>query len=58
MFAYALECGLPVVTLEVRSSNRAARAFYRAAGFEEADVWERYYADPADDAIVMAKSLA
>lgn len=58
VFAYALECGLPVVTLEVRSSNREARAFYRAAGFEEADVWERYYADPADDAIVMAKSLA
>lgn len=57
VFAYALECGLPVVTLEVRSSNRTARAFYRAAGFEEADVWERYYADPPDDAIVMAKSL-
>jgi ribosomal-protein-alanine N-acetyltransferase len=39
--------------LEVRISNLGAQALYRAFGFEEAGVRRRYYAQPAEDALVM-----
>ena len=39
--------------LEVRESNRAAIAFYQAAGFEPSGRREKYYHDPAEAAIVM-----
>jgi len=39
--------------LEVRESNRAAIAFYKAAGFEPSGRREKYYHDPAEAAIVM-----
>jgi ribosomal-protein-alanine N-acetyltransferase len=44
--------------LEVRDSNGAALAFYRAHGFEEIGRRLRYYADPEEDAILMRLRLA
>lgn len=46
-------CGL----LEVRASNDAAQAFYRALGFT---VWHRrpnYYSEPVEDALIMRVEL-
>ena len=40
-------------TLEVRESNTAARALYRAYGFYEVGLRTRYYADNHEDAIIM-----
>jgi ribosomal-protein-alanine N-acetyltransferase len=39
--------------LEVRESNRAARDFYRQAGFLEAGERARYYRNPDEKAIVL-----
>jgi ribosomal-protein-alanine N-acetyltransferase len=43
------------VTLEVRESNSAARAFYTGMGFNELGRVRAYY--PDEDAIVMSKTL-
>ena len=48
--------GLETLFLEVRSKDDAARALYRAYGFEEIGVRKSYYRDPTDDAIVMLKA--
>ncbi len=40
------------VFLEVRESNAAARKLYQKAGFREAGRRRRYYADPAEDAVL------
>ncbi len=45
--------GSRVVTLEVRSSNQAARSLYHKYGFREVGVRKRYYADNNEDAIIM-----
>jgi ribosomal-protein-alanine N-acetyltransferase len=45
------------VTLEVRRSNVAARALYRAFGFEEQGIRQRYYSDNGEDAVVMHLAL-
>lgn len=49
----AMGHGSRVVTLEVRSSNDAARALYRKYGFQEVGVRKRYYADNNEDAVIM-----
>lgn len=49
----ATEAAMDSVTLEVRVSNEAARALYRAYGFYEVGVRKRYYADNHEDAIIM-----
>jgi len=49
--------GATRVILEVRKSNGAARALYRTSGFEETGLRPSYYADPKEDAIIMAKTL-
>ncbi len=41
------------VFLEVRASNRAARALYRKFGFRESAIRRMYYSDPQEDGIVM-----
>ena len=41
------------VTLEVRVSNHAAQALYRAFGFRPAGVRKGYYAETNEDALVM-----
>ena len=56
-YAYKTEKGhgLEVLFLEVRTQNIAARALYRAYGFEEVGVRKNYYKDPVDDAIIMIR---
>jgi ribosomal-protein-alanine acetyltransferase len=46
------------VILEVRESNEAAQAFYRASGFVEAGRRRGYYADPPEDALLMKKGVS
>lgn len=45
------------VFLEVRASNHAAQAFYRALGFAQTGLRPRYYADPVEDAILMGLDI-
>jgi ribosomal-protein-alanine N-acetyltransferase len=40
------------IFLEVRESNRSARALYRKAGFEEVGLRKSYYSNPVEDAIL------
>jgi ribosomal-protein-alanine N-acetyltransferase len=47
--------GATKVTLEVRESNTAARAFYLRCGYEEIGRVRAYY--PNEDAVVMNKTL-
>lgn len=42
------------ITLEVRKSNKAARSFYRSAGFEVTGSRPDYYTDNGEDALVMS----
>lgn len=44
-------------TLEVRKSNRAARALYESLGFSEIAIREKYYSDDLEDAVVMGLNL-
>jgi ribosomal-protein-alanine N-acetyltransferase len=49
----AIEHNAEFVTLEVRASNRAARALYEMCGFVEVGVRRGYYTDNGEDAILM-----
>lgn len=49
--------GMREVTLEVRRGNHAARAMYRAFGFQEVGVRSAYYADTGEDALVLTFEL-
>lgn len=49
--------GVREVMLEVRDGNHSARAFYRFLGFREEGRRSKYYADPAEDAVLMRLSL-
>lgn len=51
--AAATARGATTVWLEVRASNRAARAMYASAGFVAAGVRRGYYRRPPEDAIVL-----
>ncbi len=53
----ARERGQTVVTLEVRPSNAAARAFYRRHGFRETGRRARYYRDTGEDALILSLIL-
>ena len=44
--------GVKAVFLEVRASNRAARALYEKWSFTESGRRKRYYKDPEEDAIL------
>ena len=48
-----LVMGLSFLTLEVRESNRGARALYAGLGFAEAGQRRGYYLHPKEDAIIM-----
>lgn len=45
------------LTLEVRSSNTPAVAFYKALGFHFRGLRPRYYVDPIENAVMMALPL-
>jgi ribosomal-protein-alanine N-acetyltransferase len=49
--------GVREVALEVRASNRAALGFYRSLGFVQTGLRRGYYADPIEDAVLMALQL-
>jgi ribosomal-protein-alanine acetyltransferase len=49
--------GAESVFLEVRESNRAARALYEKGGFSETGRRKSYYSGPPEDAVVYRKSL-
>ncbi len=49
--------GARISTLEVRRSNEAAIALYRAIGYRQVGVRANYYAEENEDAIVMVKQL-
>lgn len=51
------QLGTTQIFLEVRDSNRAARALYAGRGFEEIGRRARYYVHPVEDAIVMRRTL-
>ena len=43
--------------LEVRAQNSAAQALYRSLGFVQTGLRRNFYATPADDAVLMQKTL-
>ncbi len=56
-FVLARERGAQAIFLEVRQSNRAARALYCKLGFVETGGRKSYYQDPEEDAILYKKSV-
>jgi ribosomal protein S18 acetylase RimI-like enzyme len=48
--------GMPAIRLSVRASNKSAQKLYQGRGYEQIDVWPKYYAGD-EDAIVMEKKL-
>jgi ribosomal-protein-alanine N-acetyltransferase len=55
MIARAVLLGAERMTLEVRPSNKPARALYARLGFVEKGVRKKYYSDTQEDAIIMWK---
>ncbi len=53
LLRHAKDARLESVSLEVRASNAAAIALYRAAGFTEAGRRKGFYTKPTEDALVM-----
>ena len=53
LFNVAEEAGMEDATLEVRTSNVAARSLYRGFGFFEVGVRKKYYLDNGEDAVIM-----
>lgn len=53
----ARERGLAQITLEVRESNRAARALYERYGFTVVGSRPRFYTHPTENALIMACTL-
>lgn len=48
--------GARVVHLEVRASNAAARALYRAMGFRDVGQRAAYYSAPVEDAVLLSRT--
>lgn len=48
--------GARAAHLEVRAGNAAARALYRAMGFEETGVRRAYYSAPEEDAVLLSRT--
>ena len=53
----ARELGIAVLYLEVRESNMAARKLYEVLGFEENGIRKNFYEQPAENAVLMSKTL-
>lgn len=53
MIHFAEERGIKRFTLEVRSSNEAAKALYRKFDFKEEGLRKGYYQDNGEDAVIM-----
>ena len=57
LIARARARGVEEISLEVRASNEAAIALYRAQGFSEAGMRKGFYRHPIEDAVVMLLPL-
>lgn len=53
----AVRRGCASSSLEVRESNLAARAMYIRLGYHAVALRKSYYSNPAEDAVVMVKTL-
>ena len=53
----ASDLGARAATLEVRSANATARAFYEKDGFTPVGLRSRYYANPPDDALLLSREI-
>jgi ribosomal-protein-alanine N-acetyltransferase len=53
----ATTAGIELIFLEARVSNAAARAFYKARGYRELAIMQRYYSG-REDAVRIGKDLA
>jgi len=58
LLAVASHQGAKAVFLEVRESNRGARALYEKCGFTEIGHRKRYYQDPEEAAVLYRLDLA
>ena len=58
VLAHAAHRGAATVYLEVRESNAAARRLYASRHFAEVGRRRRYYRNPVEDALVLARPLA
>lgn len=54
---FGIESGSLFVFLEVRASNREAKALYTGLGFRHVCTWRKYYQDTHEDAEIMLKGL-
>ncbi len=57
VLAWAVEQEADRIRLEVRMSNAAAVALYKRAGFLQTGVRRDYYSNPAENALLMERSL-
>ncbi len=57
MSADVMEGGVRALYLEVRESNRAARALYDALGFVQVGRRRGYYQRPSEDALLLRRDL-
>jgi [ribosomal protein S18]-alanine N-acetyltransferase len=57
LFCLAAAHGMCDMFLEVRASNAAAQALYRAFGFQDISSRKRYYSD-GEDALIMQAAIA
>ena len=57
LLAEAKRRGAEQVSLEVRVSNEAAIALYKALGFESVGRRKNFYRHPSEDALVMVKTI-
>jgi len=55
MLQDAAQCGVESIFLEVRESNSAARGLYTSRGFKEIGIRRKYYRNPAEDGVMMAR---
>ena len=53
----ASDLGARAATLEVRSANATALAFYEKDGFMRLGLRKRYYANPPDDALLLSREI-
>ena len=54
---HAFDRGVKEIFLEVRKSNVRAQELYKAYGFDEVGRRKNYYLEPAEDALVMKKTI-
>jgi ribosomal-protein-alanine acetyltransferase len=52
------EAGAKTVYLEVRETNHVAQEFYRSYGFQAVGKRPRYYRNPPEAAVLMARSAS